>query len=116
MEERNRLETMGQNILNYIETRMNLMLLDTSDKASSMISSIASILLMAVCMLLVLIFLSIGAALWIGRAMENPSMGFLIVGLFYLVISIILYAVRETFIKMPVVNKILNAFYANSED
>jgi hypothetical protein len=116
MEEKNRMESMGQNVLKYVETKMNLMLLETSDKASTLISSIASILLMAVCMLFVLIFLSIGAALWIGHAFDNASMGFLIIGLFYLVISIILYAVRETLIKIPVVNKILSAFHANSED
>lgn len=116
MEEKNRLEMMGQNLVKYLEARMNLMLLNTSDKASTMVSSIASILLMAVCMLFVLIFLSIGAALWIGSAFENASMGFLIIGVFYLIVSIILYAVRSTFIKVPIMNKILQAFHATSED
>jgi len=116
MEEKNRVESIGQNLLKYVETKWNLMLLETSDKASTLISSIASVLLMTVSMIFVLLFLSVGAAIWIGRAYADSSMGFLIVGLFYLVVSIVLYAMRNTLIKIPVINKMLNSFHANNED
>jgi hypothetical protein len=116
MEEKTRMESAIQNLRDYMETRWNLFILNTSDKASGLVSSIASILLIAISMLFVLLFLSIGAALWIGQAYGQTSMGFLFIGLFYLVVSIILYASRHTLIKMPVVNKIVNTLYADDKD
>lgn len=116
MEEKSRIEGIAGHVRAYLETRLNLFILNTSDKASGIISSIASVMLIAVCALFVLLFLSIGAALWIGQAFGDSSMGFLIIGLFYLVVSIILYSFRENLIRIPVINGFLNAIYNNDDD
>lgn len=109
MEENTKIESVFQHMRHYLETRLDLFILNSSDKASDIISSIASVLLIAVSMVFVLLFLSIGAALWIGHSYGETSMGFLIVGIFYLVISIVLYIFRYSFIKLPVINKFLKA-------
>jgi hypothetical protein len=116
MEEKAKIETIIQDVRHYIETRMKILLLDTTDKASSTISSIASMLLLAVSLIFVLLFLSIGAALWIGNSFGETSMGFLIIGLFYLVVGIILYAGRKSIIKTPVANSMLNSFYSDENN
>ena len=116
MEEKSKVESIFQHIKQYLETRWELFILNTSDRASSMISSIASILLIAVSMIFVLLFLSIGAAMWIGGSYNDYSIGFIYVGLFYLVISIVLYVFRNSLIKMPVVNRILEFLHHAEKD
>ncbi len=116
MEDKNRLETAIQNLGKYLETRLDLFYLNASDKASDIISSIAAVCLIAVSMIFVLLFLSIGAAIWIGHSFGETSIGFLIIGLFYLLVAIILFAFRSTFIKMPVINKLLGALYSDEKD
>jgi hypothetical protein len=90
--------------------------LETADKASSTISKMASFAIIAVSMIFVLLFLSIGAAIWIGHAYGETSMGFLIIGLFYLLVTLVIYVGRNTIIKVPVVNSILNAIYSDEKN
>ena len=116
MEEKNRLESVIEHLNAYFEARWNLFVLNTSDRASDIISSLASVVLIALSMAFVLLFLSIGAALWIGNSYGNISIGFLYVGLFYLFVSILLIIFRRSFIKIPVINKLLSAFYSNEND
>jgi hypothetical protein len=116
MEEPTRLDSAVQHLKNYFETRWNLLVLNASEKASDIISSIASVFLIALCMAFVLLFLSISTALWIGNSLENNSMGFLIVALFYLVIAIVLIFFKDKLIKVPVINKILTSIYNDGEN
>ena len=116
MEEKNKIESVIQHLNDYLETRWKLFVLNSSDKASDIISSIASVFLIALSMMFVLLFLSISSALWIGHSLENTSIGFLYVGLFYLVVTILLFVFRHTLIKIPVINKLLNAIYSDEKD
>jgi len=116
MEEKSKVESIIQHIRQYLEAKWELFLLNSSDKASGLISSIASILLIAVSMIFVLLFLSVAAAILIGRAYNDFSIGFLYVGLFYLVVSIVLYVFRNSLIKIPVINKILEALHHGEKD
>jgi len=116
MEAQSKVTTIFQHVRHYVETRSKLMLLETADKTSSTISTIASFAIMAIAMVFVLLFLSIGAALWIGQSYGETSMGFLIIGLFYLVVTLVLYFTRHTLIKIPVVNSILSTIYSDEKD
>lgn len=116
MEEKSRIESVFSHINNYLEARWKLLILNTSDKASDLISSLASVLLITLTMIFVLFFLSVSVALMIGRSYGDYSTGFFYVGLFYLVISIILFIFRKTFIKIPVINKFLSAIYTDEKN
>lgn len=116
MEEKTRIESAVQHLKEYFETRWDLFVLNSSERASDIVSSIAAVLLIAVSLLFVLLFLSIGAAIWIGHSYGDSSIGFLIVALFYLMIGIVLYIFRRSLIKIPVINKFLNALYRDEEN
>jgi len=46
-------------------------------------------------------------AWWIGQTLEQPFLGFLIIGGFYLLLVLLVYANREKWIRTPVVNAFL---------
>ena len=74
------------------------------------------LILISITTMFVLLFLSVSTALWIGNNYENYSVGFLIVGLFYFLITIVLFIFRHALIKIPVINKLLNAIYNDEKD
>lgn len=95
----------------YLEARWNLGVLNASSKAADTISIIATTLIIGVLGIIVLIFMSVGVALLIGEKLNSLSSGFFYVGLFYIVVSIFIYAVKDKYIKLPIVNSFIKKFY-----
>jgi hypothetical protein len=116
MEAQSKVRSIADHIKHYLETRTKLFMLNTAGKASSIVSSIVTYAILAIVMTFVLLFLSVGAALWIGHAYGETSMGFLFVGLFYLLIMFILFAARKSIIKVPVTNSFLTAVFEHEKD
>lgn len=58
---------------------------------------------------LALLFLSIGAAFWIGSELESTYLGFLVVGGFYVLIGLIMYLLRHR-LRKPMLRK-FSEFY-----
>lgn len=115
MEEKYSLDNTAEHLKQYAEARWNLIRLDMTDKISSTVSSLTSVILIGLLSLFILLFLSIGVAWWIGQQNGNPSMGFFIVAGIYLFIVLILYFLRERLIKLPIVNLLINKLH-NDED
>ncbi|MDN3620791.1 hypothetical protein QWY81_15100 [Polaribacter undariae] len=56
------------------------------------------------------IFLAISSAIALGELLENSALGYLFVGLFFFVISIVIYLSRKSFEK-KVISKVSKIFY-----
>lgn len=104
-------EDIFENASEYLEARWNLGVLNASSKAADTISTLTTTLVMAVIGMIILIFLSVGVALLIGEYLNSPSSGFFYVGLFYVVIGIIIYAIKDKYIKLPIINSFIKKFY-----
>jgi hypothetical protein len=116
MEEINKIEKMFADVKDYAETRIDIVSLNAQDKISGIMSSIASIMILGVLLIFTVMFLSISGAWALGEYLHSPSIGFLIVAAFYLLIGIVLYIKREDWIKMPIINSILKkiTFHENN--
>lgn len=55
-----------------------------------------------------LLFVNIGLAFWIGQELGKIYYGFFVIAIFYLIISILLFIFRDTCIKNPMSNFIIN--------
>ena len=91
----------------YLETRLDLLKLQAVDKSAGVVSSLVTALIIASFVFLLVVILSIGVALWIGHETGELYYGFFIVGGFYILLSILLYAFRDKFLKGPVGNSII---------
>ncbi len=77
-------------------------------------SALFKILLIGVLLVIVFVFFSIAAAIAIGYALDNFALGFLIMGGFYLLVSLLIYVFRNK-IERPIIEKLSEIFY-NEED
>ncbi len=96
----------------YLETRVELLKLQAVNKSSDVVSSLVSIIIIAIIALLGFIILNIGLALWLSFLLGEAWYGFFVVGGFYLLLSLIMISAKGKWIKTPVndllIKKILN--------
>jgi len=63
---------------------------------------------------LALLFLSLGAAFWVGSELENTAYGFLIVGGVYIVLGIFMYLIRHS-LRKPLLKKFSEFYFDKIE-
>lgn len=66
--------------------------------------------LLAVMLMIVTIFFSIAAALGIGYWLDNFAYGFLIIGLMYLIMAIVVYKVQDKLVEGPMLSRFSKIF------
>ncbi|MCY7349788.1 MAG: phage holin family protein [Cytophagaceae bacterium] len=113
---KSRAEDFYEHVTNYLEARYNLAVLETSDKLTNVLSSVAAGLIVGVVGLIGLLFASVGIALWIGQSTDNNAAGFFWVAFFYAVVGAVVYAVRNKVIKIPVMNALVKKFYHGTKN
>ena len=107
----NNIEALFVNASGYIETRIDLMRLKAIDKSSETLSSLAAGLVLMVVGFSIFMLVNIGAALLIGDALGKLSYGFFIVAGFYFIVGIVLFLLKDKWLKMPIKNSIVNKLH-----
>ena len=101
------IEELFYKLREYGDTRLDLFKLKSINKASGFFSSVIMGLILVGILLLVLTFISVGAALLIGSLLGKAFYGFFIVALIYLIIGLILFSGRQKILKAPISNKLI---------
>jgi len=109
MEEKTQVEMLLIHMRDFLKENFSLLVLNTYEKISRVISGITSILFLASLLIFILLFVSVGLALWVGTLIQEPYAGFFIVGGFYLLTGIIFYVNREKWIKAPIIDGLLKS-------
>jgi hypothetical protein len=110
-----KVEDLAGNIREYVDTRIDALKLNAAEKSSKVIANGVAAIVAAVFVLffagLGSIALSLVVGIWIGKTWT----GFLVVGGFYLLLSIIIWAARGKLIRMPVMNAIIQQLFQEDE-
>jgi len=107
MEESSKVDQLAGHVKEYAEERINLIVLNIHDKVSKVLSGAVSFIVLLVFGIFTILFLSFGAAWWIGQELEKPFIGFLITGVFYLIVIALIAVNRKKWIGIPVINAFL---------
>ncbi len=95
----------------YLETFYKLSIVRATKKASNIASGLVNSVLLFFIVLCILLFLSIAAAWWIGQELNNPALGFLSVAGVYVLLAIILLALRKSVISPFIKNSLIKKIY-----
>lgn len=109
--ETNAMEDLFSKTTDYLETRAELLKLSTTEKASDLISSIVSRVVIGITGLLVVVLFNLGLAIWLGRITGELYLGFFIVTGFYLLLLLVLYFGRLQLLKDPAKNAIIKKMF-----
>ena len=100
-------ESLIDRVKSYVETRIDLLRLKAIDKSSSFLSLVVSLIVVILVGFISLIMLSVGIALLLGDWLGKSYYGFFIVGGFYLIAGLVLYSLREKWLKSPIANSMI---------
>mgnify|MGYP003608012599 CR=1 FL=1 len=99
--------TLFERAEDYTKTSINLLKLNAVDKSAEIVSSLFSLLVVSMTVVLSIIIVSLGVALWLGKLLGDTSYGFFIIGGFYMLLAIFLRVFREKWLKYPISNSII---------
>ncbi len=99
--------TLFERAEDYTKTTIKLLKLNAVDKSAEIVSSLFSMLVVSMTVVLSIIIISIGVALWLGKLLGDAFYGFFIIGAFYMLLAILLRVFREQWLKYPVSNSII---------
>jgi hypothetical protein len=111
-----KVEGLTEHAKEYINTRVELTKLRIAEKTSLVIGDLIAIAIVILLFLLVVIFGSVAGAWALSEWLGKPSLGFLIVAGFYLLLGIIVWAVRGPVIRFPVMNAIIKLLHKKDDD
>lgn len=95
----------------YIESNLDYYKLKSFKVAMKSTSMILKFTLVLLCFSMVLLFCSVAGALAIGNFLDNNALGFLIVGGFYLLLTLFLYLFQHKIIDRPILEKFSEIFF-----
>jgi hypothetical protein len=101
------IELLFEKTKHYTQTSVELYKLKVIDKSADIISTLVARIAIGLFLVLFIITINIGIALWIGDALGKTYLGFLIVSGFYGLVSLVLYVMRDKWIKSPLRNSII---------
>ncbi len=107
VERKELIEDLFEKAEEYVQTNIQLAKLKATDKGAEIVSSLVSKMAIVVLVFFFILMLNIGIAFWISDAIGKTHYGFLVVGGFYALISLILYIFRDHIIKAPISNSII---------
>ena len=93
----------------YLETRVELLRLNTVGKTSDIISSLVSKIVMVAIGCMVVILISIGFAIWLGTVLDRMYLGFFAVGVFYILVIVVLFFSSNSIIKIPIKDSLIKS-------
>lgn len=98
----------------YIDSTIGYYKLLGFKVAMKSLSIVTKVLLVMVCLLMVLLFISIAAAIAIGDALDSLAFGFLIVGGFYLALLFLILLFKDKLVQGPMIRKYSEIFFNES--
>jgi len=100
-----------ENVKGFIDSSVAYYKLWFFKVAMKSTTMLLKLLLLAVFLTLVLVFLSVAAAISIGYALDNFAYGFLIVGGFYIILSLIVFSIKDKIVEGPILEKFSEFFF-----
>ena len=109
------LEENTENIQNqtqiYIESNLAYYKLWGFKVAMKSTTMIVKFSLIVLCFLMVLFFCSIAGAFAIGKALDSYPLGFLIIGGIYMVLTLLLFLIKDKIVEGPILEKFSEIFF-----
>ena len=100
----------------YLEDRILLIKLQTTEKISKLIAAMFTSLLIAILGFFILLFLSIMAGYYFASLTGSNFLGFGIVAAFYLILLGVIIAIRKNVIQKNIINMVIEVMFEKTKE
>lgn len=109
-------EELADHVKDYVRTKVETVKLTAAAKTSKVISNLIAGLIVAAVFSLFVVFGSVAAAFAISAWIGKMYAGFLIVAGVYLLIGLIIWNMRETILRIPIMNSFIRQLFKEEEN
>ncbi len=110
------IEHLTAQIKEYADNHIASVKLSAAEKSSKVIASIIAIMIVILVLFGFVLFASIALAYAFAKLTGEFYWGFLIVAFIYLIIGSIIWAKRERFLRLPIMNAMLKQLFESDND
>ncbi len=110
------MEELLDKIKDYLNTRMRLSKLTLIEKGVLLFANLITDGLVIVFIILAFLFVSLALGFYISELLGNSFGGFFIVSLFYFVLAVIIYLIKDKYIEKPIVNNMIKKILKGEEE
>ena len=108
------LATAGETLVyaeDYVDTRIELVKLGVAEKGSKLAADAIAGLIVATLGIFALACLTIALAIWLGWLVGSYALGFVLVGVLYLAVGAVLFALRERLLATPILQSLIASLF-----
>ncbi len=105
-----------QEVKRYVGLQKSFIMLDTADKLTVILSTVAIAVVCFVIGVMVLFFLTFALAYWIGQLADNMAVGFLCIAAMQLVLLLVAWRKRNDWIIQPLARMMARIFYNQEQE
>lgn len=117
MEDKSSFEALFERAESFAKTNFELYKLKAIDKISDGASSAVSVVVALFFFIMFFLLANVGLSLWLGEVLGKPWIGFLAVAGLYLILWVVLFFVKQNWLKKMVGNSIIKSMLnGNRED
>jgi len=111
-----KVEELAGHVRDYVNNRVNAAKFSIAEKSSQVAAKILALIIVALVFFLFLIFASTALAYSLSKLTGELYWGFLIVAGIYFLLVVIIWKTKERFLRIPILNAILQQLFADAED
>lgn len=114
--DKNELRDFADDVKEYINVRLQIIGLNVTEKVAFALSNFITNGLSIILLLIMVVFLSLGGAFWLGTLVENTALGFVLMGAFYLFVFILIRYFLSKGIKAILMNILIRDLTNDNDD
>ena len=114
--DKNELRDFADDVKEYINVRLQIIGLNVTEKVAFALSNFITNGLSIILLLIMVVFLSLGGAFWLGTLVENTALGFVLMGAFYLIVFILIRYFLSKGIKAILMNILIRDLTNDNDD
>lgn len=93
------IDKLVENLTGYIETKIELIQLDVKEELTQLIAKVFAYSIIALFAIFAVTFISIGLSTLLNDYLDSYYLGYLIIGLLYLILTVVFYGIRTRVIE-----------------
>lgn len=110
------MEELIDKIKDYLNTRMKLGKLTLIEKGVLLFANLITDGLVIIFLILAFLFVSLALGFYLSELLGNSFGGFFIVSLFYFVLAIIIYLIKDKYLEKPIINGMIKKILKGEEE
>lgn len=106
-----KIESLVNELKDYVNTRVAQAKLAVAEKLSNILAYVITVLMAALVFFLIVVLISVSAAIALGQWLNNLWLGFIMVAGVWFILGFVMWRLRERIFRIPIMNRMISILF-----